>query len=279
MPQSSKNTLSSASQAAANIQARAIKGVNIIGLKTLVGREVGRFMTVYLQTIAAPVITTLLFYTIFALAFGGVAREINGVPFLQFLAPGLIMMAMVQNAFANTSSSIVIAKIQGNIVDTLLPPLSNMELMIGYATGGVIRGIAVGLATAAVMAVFVPFTMSSVATILVFGVLGNVMLSLLGMAAGIWAEKFDHIASITNFIITPLTFLSGTFYSIESLPQMWHAIALYNPFFYMIDGFRSGFIGHADGVLWIGVVLLITVNVVLCGLILGMLKTGYKIKS
>ena len=246
---------------------------------TLVRREVGRFLTVYMQTIAAPIVTTLLFYAIFALAFGGVERRIGDIPFLEFLAPGLIMMTMVQNAFANSSSSLVIAKVQGNIVDILLPPLSELEIFIGYVTGAVLRGLLVGVATAIAVSLFVPLSIHSLALILVYALLGNIMLGSLGVAAGVWSEKFDHMATVTNFIITPLTFLSGTFYSISSLPGIWHKLALYNPFFYMIDGFRAGFIGHADGHITTGIILLSAINVILAVFILWMLRTGYKIKS
>lgn len=242
-------------------------------------REIGRFMSVYVQTIVAPIITTLLFYAIFALAFGGVAREIDGVPFLQFLIPGLIMMAMVQNAFANTSSSLVISKVQGNIVDVLLPPLSEGELMTGYVMGGVVRGLLVGVAVGLGVLVFVPYTLSAPLLVLVFAVLGNVMLSTLGVMAGLWSDKFDHMAAFTNFIITPLTFLSGTFYSVQSLPPLWHGLALYNPFFYMIDGFRYGFIGQSDGHVVTGLVMLAIINLVLLIAVYLMLRSGYKIKS
>lgn len=252
---------------------------NHIGLLTLMKREIERFLNVYLQTIIAPVITTLLFYTIFALAFGGVAREVNGVPFLQFLAPGLIMMTMVQNAFANTSSSIVISKVQGNIVDVLLPPLSDLELYIGFTAGSVTRGLIVGFVTGVVVSLFVPVTVASWALAVSFAILGTMMLGSLGLAAGIWSEKFDHIAAVTNFIVTPLTFLSGTFYSIESLPEMWRGLAHYNPFFYMIDGFRAGFIGQADSDPMLGIAVLISINIGLAVLIFWMLRTGYKIKS
>lgn len=256
-----------------------IHTVNTIGLLTLIKREVDRFVNVYLQTIIAPVITTLLFYTIFALAFGGVARQVGDVPFLQFLAPGLIMMTMVQNAFANTSSSMVISKVQGNIVDILLPPLSAAEIYIGFTVGAIIRGLCVGLVTGIAVSFFVPVTISSWLLVLVYAVLGTMLLGSLGLAAGIWSEKFDHIAAVTNFIVTPLTFLSGTFYSVQSLPEMWQGLAHYNPFFYMIDGFRSGFIGQADSDPVIGVFVLLVINVALAFLTLWMLKTGYKIKS
>lgn len=256
-----------------------IQGINKIGLYTLVRREVGRFLNVYTQTIIAPVVTTLMFYTVFALAFGGLAREINGIPYMAFIAPGLIMMTMVQNAFANTSSSLVISKVQGNIVDVLMPPLSAMEIFLGYVTGSVLRGLVVGFCTTIVLAVFAPMTIFSFSAIFAFAFLGNLMLGSIGLAAGIWSEKFDHIAAVTNFIVTPMTFLSGTFYSVEMMPEAWQTLAHVNPFFYMIDGFRYGFTGHADGNLWVGIVLLVSINAFLAWLSYRMIKTGYKIKS
>lgn len=262
-----------------NLQPRKITGINRIGLYTLIHKEIARFLNVYVQTLASPVITTLLFYTVFALAFGGLSRDIGGVPFMEFLAPGLIMMAMVQNAFANSSSSLVIAKVQGNIVDVLMPPLSTGELFTGYAVGALVRGILVGLVTAAVMILFVKIHYHSFALIVVFSILGNMMLGSLGIAAGIWSDKFDHMASVTNFIITPLAFLSGTFYSIEQLPGIWRTLAFYNPFFYMIDGFRAGFIGHADGSIVTGIIVLVAINAALAALCMRMISSGYKIKS
>ncbi len=258
---------------------RRITGINRIGLYTLIWREVGRFVDVHTQTIIAPVVTTLLFYTIFALAFGGIARQIGDIPFLEFLAPGLIMMSMVQNAFTNTSSSLVIAKVQGNIVDFLMPPLSVGELFTGFVTGGIVRGLCVGAATCAAFSVFAPLQMHSPGVIILFALLGTMMLGSLGLAAGIWSEKFDHIAAVTNFVIMPLTFLSGTFYSVDALPEMWKAIAYFNPFFYMIDGFRSGFIGQADSHIGVGLAVLTAINIALALLSLWMLKAGYKIKS
>lgn len=258
---------------------RPISGLNTVGVMTLVNKEVGRFLSVYLQTIIAPVITTLLFYAIFALAFGGIAREVGGVPYLQFLAPGLVMMTMVQNAFANTSSSIVISKVQGNIVDVLMSPLGPLEILTGYLSGGVMRGLCVGLATIIVISFFVSLTIHSVFYILVFAVLGTMMLALMGICGGIWADKFDHIAAVTNFFVTPLTFLSGTFYAIESLPPVWQSVALYNPFYHMIDGFRYGFLGHEGAFPLIGALFLLGINLALGLLAYWMLKTGYKIKS
>lgn len=263
----------------ANLHPAWIEGINKIGLYTLARREIGRFLNVYTQTIVAPMVTTVMYYAVFALAFGGLQREIGGMPYLDFLAPGLLMMTMVQNAFANTSSSIVIAKVQGNIVDVLMPPLSPGELYTGYIIGGVVRGLLVGLATALVVYMFVDLHLHSLWMIVAFAVLGTMLLSSIGLAAGIWSEKFDHIAAVTNFIVTPMTFLSGTFYSVTQLPTAWQHIAHYNPFFYMIDGFRAGFIGHADGNVWIGLTVLILTNAALAWLTLTMLRKGYKIKS
>lgn len=266
-------------QKMAQLEPRVIPVVNMIGLKTLISKEVGRFMNVYTQTLVAPVVTTLLYYAVFALAFGGLAKEIEGVPYLTFLAPGLIMMTMVQNAFANTSSSIVIAKVQGNIVDVLLPPISPMEFFLGYTIGGVLRGMMVGLVCAVALWLTVGMEIHSFGAIMLFAVLGNLMLSSIGLAAGIWSVKFDHIAAVTNFIVTPLTFLSGTFYSVTQMPPFWQTLVHYNPFFHMIDGFRYGFIGHADGSLWIGFATLSVINIILAVLTYRMVATGYKIKS
>jgi len=261
------------------LDVKPIKGMNIIGLITLIKREVGRFLNVYTQTIIAPVVTTLLFYTVFALAFGGLQRNIGDISYMEFLAPGLIIMTMVQNAFANTSSSLVISKVQGNIVDVLMPPLSSLELYIGFVSGAVLRGLFVGAVTVAVVQFFVPLSFHSPLLIFAYAFLGTIMMGALGTAAGIWSEKFDHMAAFTNFIITPLTFLSGTFYSINQLPGIWREVALYNPFFYMIDGFRYGFIGQADGNVMVGLAVLVGINVLLSVVCLWMLRTGYKIKA
>jgi ABC-2 type transport system permease protein len=193
----------------AGTRVRQIGRVNWRGLWTLYMKEVRRFLNVFTQTLLAPMVTTLLFLAIFTLALGGAGRTVGGVDFALFLAPGLIMMSIVQNAFANTSSSIVIAKVQGNIVDVLMPPLSPGELTLGFAAGGVTRGLMVGLAVGLGMWLFVPITLHNPLFILYHGVMAALMLSLLGMIGGIWAEKFDHIAAVTNFVITPFSFLSG----------------------------------------------------------------------
>lgn len=258
---------------------RTIGVVNWRGLWTLYVKEVRRFLNVFTQTLLAPMVTTLLFLAIFALALGGAGRAVAGVNYLSFLAPGLIMMTLMQNSFANTSSSIVISKVQGNIVDVLMPPLSAAELTLGIAGGGVTRGLLVGLVAGIAMAVFAPVRIHDPLALVYFAVNGALMLSLLGMIGGIWAEKFDHIAAVTNFVVTPFSFLSGTFYSIERLPENWQFIAHFNPFFYLIDGFRYGFIGRADGSVAIGAACVLGVNVALWTLTHRMFATGYRLKA
>jgi ABC-2 type transport system permease protein len=258
---------------------RRFGAVNWLGFWTLYLREVRRFLKVSMQTVAAPVVTTLLFLAIFLLALGAERRHVGDIPYVEFLAPGLIMMAMAQNAFANTSSSLMIAKVQGNIVDVLMPPLSPAEFTWGFALGGVTRGIIVGVVVAATMALFVPMHVALPGFALFHAVAASLLLSLLGVLGGIWADKFDHIAAVTNFVVTPLSFLSGTFYSIERLPPLWHGIALWNPFFYMIDGFRYGFIGVADGPVWGGVAVMVGVNVALVALCHVLVARGYKLKA
>jgi ABC-2 type transport system permease protein len=252
--------------------------VNWLGLWTLLAREVRRFLKVFTQTIAAPVITTLLLLAVFALSLGGSVRQVDGVSFAEFLTPGLIIMALVQNAFANTSSSIVISKVQGNIVDVLMPPLSAAELTAGFALGGVARGLVVGITVAVCLTPLVTVHVHSVFFIIFHGLAGSLLMSLLGIAGGIWSQKFDHIAAVTNFVVTPLAFLSGTFYTVDRLPEPWHEIALWNPFFYMIDGFRYGFLGHHDGSLALGLIMMSIVNAGLLWLCYWMFKTGYKLR-
>ncbi len=253
--------------------------LNLIGLRTLYLKEVRRFLKVPGQTLAAPVVTTLIFLLIFSLALGRGGRTVGEVPFLVFLAPGLIMMAIIQNAFANTSSSVLIAKIQGNIVDLLMPPLRPAELMFGLVAGGVTRGVLVALAVSLAMTPFVPLLPLHPGLIVFHAVGGALMLALLGLLGGIWAEKFDQMAALTNFVITPLSFLSGTFYSIARLPEPFYTIAAMNPFFYLIDGLRFGFTGHADGSLPLGVAVVIAVDAALWLLAHRLLVRGYRLKA
>jgi len=257
----------------------AIGAVNWLGLWTLSAKEVRRFMKIPGQTVLAPTVTTLVFLAIFSLALGGAVRKIGEIPFMEYLAPGLIMMAIVQNSFANTSSSMMSAKVQGIIVDILIPPLSATELTLAFVSGGVVRGLMVGIGVAIAMTVFVPLGVHSVWALLFYPVAASLLLSLTGLAAAIWADKFDQMAAITNFVITPLSFLSGTFYSIDRLPEPWHAMSLANPFFYLIDGMRYALIGHADGSLAVGVTVLVALNLALWTLCHQMIARGYKIKE
>ena len=258
---------------------RTIGRINGIGLWTLYAKEVKRFFKVYTQTIVAPAITTLIFLAIFALALDGTTRRVGDIPFVEFLAPGLIMMAIVQNSFANTSSTMMVGKVQGCIVDLLMPPLSSLELTFAFVMGGVTRGLLVSLVTGLVMSFFVPLSIHSFAALIFFSTAASMMLSLIGLIAGIWAEKFDHMAAVTNFVVTPLAFLSGTFYSVERLPEPWLTVSQLNPFFYMIDGFRYAFIGRADGSIFIGILILVSCNLILWILVHWMFSSGYKLKE
>jgi ABC-2 type transport system permease protein len=253
--------------------------INWLGLWTLISREVRRFMKVYGQTVVAPAVTTLLLLAVFALALGGALRQVGGVSFPEFLAPGLVMMAMAQNAFANTSSSLMIGKMQGNIVDSLMPPLSATELTLGFAIGGVARGLVVGAVVAVSLAPLVPMHLVHVGYIVFHAIAASLLLSLIGTAGAIWAEKVDHVAAVTNFVVTPAAFLSGTFYTIDRLPEPWHFVALCDPFFYMIDGFRYGFLGHADSDLGLGIAVMLGSNAALFALCHWMFRSGYKLRA
>jgi ABC-2 type transport system permease protein len=253
--------------------------LNLIGLWTLYLKEVRRFFKVPGQTLAAPVVTTLMFLLIFSLALGRSGRVIEGLPFLEFLAPGLVMMAVIQNAFANTSASIVIGKIQGNIVDVLMPPLRPGELMFGIVAGGVTRGLLVAVVVTLAMLPAVSIGLAHPLLVLYYALSGSLMLALLGLLAGIWAERFDQMATVTNFVVTPLSFLSGTFYSIAQLPGPFLVAAYLNPFFYLIDGLRFGFTGHADGPILIGAIAVAAVNLGLWLLAHALIARGYRLKA
>jgi ABC-2 type transport system permease protein len=252
--------------------------INGRGLMTLIGREARRFLAVWTQTLAAPLVTAGLFLTVFALAFGANRAPVMGVPFLQFLAPGILMMTVIQNAFANTSSSIVISKVQGNIVDTLMPPLSAGELVTGYAAGGVLRGLFVGLAVAAALALFLGQVPAHPLWALVFILLGALFLGALGIVAAIFADKFDQMAAVTNFIVVPLSFLSGTFYSVEGLPGWMQVLTHFNPVFYLIDGVRYGYIGTSDSDPWRGLVVCTLASAAVLALCWHWFRIGYRLK-
>ena len=263
-----------------------IIGVNRVGLFALYMKEVRRFLKVQTQTIWAPAFTTLLFLVIFTVALGRQGREVLGVPFASFVAPGLIVMAMMQNAFANSSFSLLSGKMQGTIIDLLMPPLSPGELMAGILAAAVTRAIAVGLAVALAIALWpgVSLAMTHPWAVVWFGLMGSLLLATLGLATSIWAEKFDHNAAITNFIIAPLSLLSGTFYVIDNLSPAFQAISRANPFFYVISGFRFGFLGQSDigstnqAVLWSAAGLAMF-NLVLGGATYALLRSGWKLRS
>jgi ABC-2 type transport system permease protein len=258
---------------------RRFGAVNWLGFWTLYLKEVRRFLKVYVQTLLAPMVTTLLYLAIFVVALASRTGAAASATFSQFLAPGLIMMSMTQNAFANTSSSVTIAKVQGNIVDILMPPLSPGEVTLALTLGGASRGVMVGLAVAAAMIPLVPMHVDDWSLVVFHGIAGSLMLSTIGVIGGLWSEKFDHIAAVTNFVVMPLTFLSGTFYSIERLPEPVQSIARLDPFFYMIDGFRTGFIGHGDASPALGIAVLAVLNAALLLLCWRLVAIGYKIKS
>ena len=257
-----------------------IDQINWIGLQTLYLREVQRFMKVVLQTLAAPVITSILFLMVFSVAIGNRAGLSGGVDFVTFLIPGLVMMTVLQNAFANTSSSIVVSKVQGNIVDLLMPPLGPGELLVGLAAGGMTRGIMVGIVAAASLGILGGVGLPSQPLVaLAFLFLGSLLMSLAGILAGIKANKFDEMAAITNFVIQPLAFLSGTFYSVNRLPAPFDTIATLNPVFYVIDGFRYGMIGVSDRSILIGLAGLAVLNLVLGYVCYRVLCSGWRLKS
>src|SRR5919106_703755 len=243
-------------------------GFSWIGLHALYIKEVRRFLVVWVQTIVGPVIATLLFVAVFAVVLRERSPEIAGLTYLEFIAPGLIMMAMLQNAFANTSSSLLIAKLNGTIADVLSAPLGPLELVAGYALGALTRAVVVGSVVAIAMAPLGVLQAAAPTRILLFGLGGSLLLALLGLVGGIWAERMEHIAFMSNVVVAPLTILSGTFYGIEQLPQGMQGLGLANPVFYLIDGFRAGFTGHAEASPVIGTAVAVMANLFLAGVCL-----------
>jgi len=262
-----------------------IRNVNWGGLRTLYVKEVRRFFKVQLQTVWAPAMTTLLFLVIFTVALGRsgrtVAMEGAAVPFADFIAPGLIVMGMLQNAFANASFSLLVGKIQGNIVDYLMPPLSTGELIAALIGAAVTRAILVGIAVWLAMVLWpgVHVLPRHPLAVIWFGVMGAAMLGFSGLITSIWAEKFDHAAAVTNFVVAPLSLLSGTFYSIHNLAPAFQAVSHANPFFYIISGFRYGFLGAADSPVGFGAGLLLAINLALGTICYALLRRGWKLKS
>ena len=263
-----------------------LTGVNWGGLKTLYIKEVRRFFKVQMQTVWAPAITTLLYLAIFTVALGRAGRTVTvetgvEIPFANFIAPGLIVMAMIQNAFANASFSLLVGKIQGNIVDYLMPPLSTGELIASLVGAAVTRAFLVGFAVWLVMLLWpgVSVDIRRPELVLWFGLMGSLLLSFLGLLTSIWADKFDHAAAVTNFVVTPLALLSGTFYSVNQLAPAFRAVSHANPFFYIISGFRAGFLSASDSPLLVGGIGLLVVNIALWAACYALLKRGWKIKS
>ena len=262
-----------------------ITGINRVGLLALYMKEVRRFLKVQTQTIWAPAFTTLLFLVIFTVALGREGRAVLGVPFATFVAPGLIVMAMMQNAFANSSFSLLSGKMQGTIIDLLMPPLSPGELMSGILAAAITRAFAVGCTVALAMALWpgVSLAVAHVWAVVWFGLMGALLLATLGLATSIWAEKFDHNAAVTNFIIAPLSLLSGTFYVIENLDPAFQWVSRANPFFYVISGFRYGFLGQSDigdaGAVVVAGAGLLALNAVLAAGVYALLRSGWKLKS
>ena len=252
--------------------------VNWIGFWTLYKKEVFRFLKVAIQTIISPLVTSLLFLLVLSLAIGNERGEVLGVSFITFLAPGLIAMQVIQQAFSHSSSSIMIGKIQGNIVDILYAPLTSSEITLATNLAACTRSVIIALVSIIVFSFIVELKFHNFFYILIFTILGSFILSSMGIIVGLWAEKFDHMASATNFIIVPLSFLSGTFYSIDILPDVLKNISEMNPFFYIIDGFRYGFLGTADGSIKFGLLYLIILSCFTWFIAYALFKKGYKIK-
>ncbi|MCL4745634.1 MAG: ABC transporter permease [Burkholderiaceae bacterium] len=248
------------------------------GFRTLLGKELTRFLKVAVQTVLAPILTSLLYLLIFAHALQDRVQVYEGVGYTAFLVPGLVMMAVLQNAFANSSSSLIQSKITGNIVFILLPPLSHLEIFAAYVLASMVRGLAVGSGVFVVTVWFVSPSFAHPLWIAAFAILGSAILGTMGLLAGIWAEKFDQIAAFQNFIIMPATFLSGVFYSVHSLPDFWLAVSHLNPFFYMVDGFRYGFFGVSDVAPTTSLTVALAALAVVSAITLALLRSGYKLR-
>jgi ABC-2 type transport system permease protein len=249
-----------------------------VGFKTLFYKEILRFWKVATQTIAAPIVTSMLYLLIFGHVLEGRVEMLEGVNYTAFLIPGLVMMSVLQNAFANSSSSLIQSKITGNLVFILLPPLSHWEILSAYVTASIVRGLAVGLGVFVITAWFAHLSFVAPLWIIVFALLGAAILGAMGVIAGIWAEKFDQLAAFQNFLIMPATFLAGVFYSIQKLPPFWLAVSHFNPFFYMIDGFRYGFFGKSDVSPWTSLAIVAVFFVALAAVAINMLRRGYKLR-
>lgn len=253
--------------------------MNMGGFNTLLRKELMRFWKVSLQTVFAPILTTLLYLVVFGQALKSRVSVFGDIDYSVFLVPGLIIMAMLQNAFANSSSSLTQSKITGNIIFVLLPPLSATELYLAYALAAIVRAVMVGFGVLIAAVIFVPIPVHSYGLMLLFALLGSTVLGTLGIIAGIWCEKFDQLALFQNFIIIPLSFLSGVFYSIQALPEFWQMVSHLNPFFYMVDGFRYAFLGVSDVSPWTSLALVSAALVISTAWTLLLLRRGYKLRN
>ena len=249
-----------------------------VGFRTLFYKEILRFWKVATQTIAAPVVTSMLYLLIFGNVLQGRVQMLEGVDYTAFLVPGLVMMSVLQNAFANSSSSLIQSKITGNLVFILLPPLSHWEIVSAYVTASIVRGLSVGLGVFIITVWFAHLSFVAPLWIIVFALLGAAILGTMGVIAGIWAEKFDQLAAFQNFLIMPATFLAGVFYSVKKLPPFWLVVSHFNPFFYMIDGFRFGFFGKSDVSPWTSLAIVGVFFVVLAAVAINLLRRGYKLR-
>ncbi len=248
------------------------------GFATLFRKELLRFAKVGFQTIGAPVLTSMLYLVIFAHALQSRVEVFPGVSYTAFLIPGLVMMSVLQNAFANTSSSMTQSKVTGNIVFVLLPPLSYVEIFSAYVLAAMVRGMAVGLGVFLVTTWFADLSYVGPGWIVLFALLGSAILGTMGLIGGVWADRFDQIAGFQNFVVMPLTFLAGVFYSVKSLPPLWQSISHLNPFFYMVDGFRYGFFGVSDVPPLVSLAIVLVTLLAVSALAMHMLRTGYKLR-
>jgi ABC-2 type transport system permease protein len=254
-------------------------GIQLKGVGTLFYKEVLRFWKVSFQTVAAPVLTAVLYLLVFGHVLEDHVKVYGTVGYTSFLIPGLVMMSVLQNAFANSSSSLIQSKVTGNLVFLLVTPLSHWAWFVAYVGAAMVRGMAVGLGVLAVTVWFAPPGVSQPIWILLFALLGAAMMGTLGLIAGLWADKYDQLAGFQNFIIMPMTFLSGVFYSVGSLPPFWQGVSHLNPFFYMIDGFRHGFFGVSDASPWLSLAVVGGSFLLVAGIALELLRRGYKIRS
>ena len=253
--------------------------INWIGFKSLWIKECNRFMVVWQQTLLSPLVSSLLFLSVLSLALGNNKGDVLGYSFISFLAPGLIAMSILTQSFSHSVSSLMIGKIQGNIVDMLYAPLSALEVSMAIILASITRSLLIAIISIAVFSLIVEIPINNIFYIIIFGFLSSFILGSLGFITGLWAEKFDHTATVTNFIITPLSFLSGVFYSIDKLPIFFQNISHINPFFYMIDGFRYGFLGASDGPIAVGIIYLTILSFIMWFIAFYLYKKGYKIKS